>query len=120
MPNNGLALGIRDNHRVGIAADFLKWHIRDDPCLTVIASFYAICTYYTPTSYLERKVLCIPDAPFEEQAPAVTPVERILGVKHADMSPAVCALGQEIHDLVYAPYDFNPEDADTFWKASWK
>jgi SNF2 family DNA or RNA helicase len=49
-----IASGIRDNHKRGIVADFLKSHIRQDSRLSVVSAFFTIYAYDLLKDYLDR------------------------------------------------------------------
>jgi SNF2 family DNA or RNA helicase len=46
--------GIRDNHKRGIVADFLKTHVREGSCLAVVSAFFTIYAYDLLKDHLDR------------------------------------------------------------------
>ncbi len=54
MTNSLFITGIRDNHKRGPVADFLKQHIRDGSYLSVVSAFFTIYAYDQLKDYLDR------------------------------------------------------------------
>ena len=49
-----IASGIRDNHKRGIVADFLKAHIRQESHLSIVSAFFTIYAYDLLKEHLDR------------------------------------------------------------------
>ena len=54
MPGAASNSGIRDNHRCGLVADFLKAKIRDGSRLSVVSAYFTIYAYEALKVHLDR------------------------------------------------------------------
>src|ERR1035438_10139799 len=54
MPGAASNSGIRDNHRRGLVADFLKAKIRDGSRLSVVSAYFTIYAYEALKGHLDR------------------------------------------------------------------
>ena len=54
MPGAASNSGIRDNHRRGLVADFLKAKIRDGSRLSVVSAYFTIYAYEALKEHLDR------------------------------------------------------------------
>ena len=93
MPSATNNSGIRDNHRRGLVADFLKTKIKGGSRLSVVSAYFTI-----------------PDVPPAQQQPVVALVDQILTAKRNGGNANIADLEQQLDREVNLLYGLKPHE----------